>query len=1198
MSTFIGKTYEQNTPFLLGDLERRDGVYVLGRPGTGKSSLLVNMAAQDIKSGHGIFFLDPHRDAVNDIISRADIEGRENDIVLLDPELDGRSFSINLLQAADIHNEKARDEAYDRARKFFERLWGKEDGLGLYLHSSLDHTLYTFIENPGLTLLEVPDFLTDPAFRRRLVTNMRYEDARFWTDFDRKRDSDQREFVAPLLTRLQPLLANRSIKRIVGQCATTIDIPSLLQKGAIILVRLSGNLSDNVRQFIGTLLVGELLRAIKKRGTVAESERKHFCVFIDEVQSFTDHDDVAFLFQQARKYGIATTAAHQERHGQLMGESKILGATDTAGTKIFFRLSPKDAEEQAGEFERDPPKETRFEREMVVSREPVTDLLRGHGSPDVQAFTEAFFRPLKERTEDIKAYLERARLVRQLDMDEAQLWRAAERYASARPRSEIAYSEVREKIAGSEFVLNRAYRESEHILAMFDAGEELRLAVRVLNKLLAGAMDGTARVGSETFAERLVALASHTSRIPAEHAELFSLYIRLQYGDPTAPRAVPYELARKNGLFTDVVRSIEGDATAKLLREKEAYISAAWAEHEANEEKIRVETAQREARFLENAKKQLNGYVPRRSELWSPPIEVVNLLDYFIILSETMEVRSLLSGLYSSKFTRRWRSAICPDVNALVGEILNKAHDHRAVKADIKMRAKKEGWSGDSLGRRFFSEKTLDDFCQFIKNNGEGAIVVLTFLDAAQKRWLASPHIDLVPGTVFDYGYSAFNALCIPTVESLEPLQTMQLIEQLSTRLAKRDVTAECDKYYWLGEDITGGKHEAAFAYLRKREWKSGSSGAKGPAALLDNALAKLVGYEFYWLSREAHIAEARRRHEGRHAFPEFRRSLLASLTEIPEAYRKESERDLKGDFETLRKEPEGAILSKELRALTGSNVLAAAYLQRRACDIFAFGESVADLTFPLPSLPGRSREQVQEVVRWLVGKLRSTDESREDIARRGRKAQTEANIQYNCDRKYGSAQALVPATMPPLPIRVNDRERLLQACIDRLQAVPGVGGALVAVRELVDFCALLSMKENQLIVPSPRMIAKEVPAARGSDMRHEMQRELQGLDPYLAHVSTIVKAGGEARTIKVKLRTPDKPAEKDADALWERWTAIETSVRKYYAKHDDIDREIQQRRGARGQEGSGGRDTDQREPAISQRPGVPPSSIVKEPRP
>lgn len=359
-------------------------------------------------------------------------------------------------------------------------------------------------------------------------------------------------------------------------------------------------------------------------------------------------------------------------------------------------------------------------------------------------------------------------------MDEAQLWRAAERFASARSRSEIDYSKVRKGIEGSDRALNRAYRESEHILAMYDAGEQLRL---------------------------------------------------------------------------------------------------------------RAETAQREARLIESARNQLTGYVARHSGLWSSPIKVVDLLDYFIILSENMEVLGLLSGIYSSRFTRQWRSAICPDHNALMGEILNSAYDHRAVKAGIKMRARKDGWSGWQLGLRFFSDKTLDKFCQFIRNNGEGAIVVLTLLDAGQKRWWASPDIDRVPGTVFDYGYSAFNGLCIPTIEGLDPLRTMQLIEKLSAEVAKRDVTAERDKYYWLGEDITGEEHEAAFAYLRKRGWKSGEGKARGLIVLADAALAGLVGYEFYWLSREAHIAEARNRHEKKYAFPESRRSLLAGLTEIPEVH-------------------------------------------------------------------------------------------------------------------------------------------------------------------------------------------------------------------------------------------------------------------------------------------------------------------------
>jgi hypothetical protein len=421
----------------------------------------------------------------------------------------------------------------------------------------------------------------------------------------------------------------------------------------------------------------------------------------------------------------------------------------------------------------------------------------------------------------------------------------------------------------------------------------------------------------------------------------------------------------------------------------------------------------------------------------------------------------------------------------------------------------------------------------------------------------------------------------------------MQLIEKLSREMVNRDISAECERCCWLGEDITGGEHKAAFAYLRRKGWKGGAGKAISPMALLDSALAKLVGYEVHYLYREAVLAAARQRY----TYSFRSRTLLEDLTEIPEPREKFFGSNLKRDFETLRKDLERDVVGKQLRTVSEGDAVVAAYLQRRACDVFEFGDAIADLTFPLPSLPGRSREQVQEVVRWLVGKLRSADEGREDIARRGRKAQTEANIQYNCDRKYGSAQALVPATIPPRSISAGDRERLLQACINRLQAVPGVGRALSAVRELVDFCALLAMRENQLVVPG-RMIAKEVPAARGSEMRHEMQRELQGLDPYVAHVSTIVKTGGQARTVKAKLRTADKPEQQDLDAQWDRWDVIKTNFRKYYAEHSRIEKEIEARRRAGETHGQEGKKVVQPEPATTGRGGVPPSSVVKEPQP
>jgi DNA helicase HerA-like ATPase len=92
----IGRDFETNEPVRLGDIERRSGLYILGRSGTGKTSLLVRLIEQDIKNGHGIFFLDPHGHGIEDIKARCDLSGRETDILSFDPQDEKFAFGINL----------------------------------------------------------------------------------------------------------------------------------------------------------------------------------------------------------------------------------------------------------------------------------------------------------------------------------------------------------------------------------------------------------------------------------------------------------------------------------------------------------------------------------------------------------------------------------------------------------------------------------------------------------------------------------------------------------------------------------------------------------------------------------------------------------------------------------------------------------------------------------------------------------------------------------------------------------------------------------------------------------------------------------------------------------------------------------------------------------------------------------------------
>jgi DNA replication protein DnaC len=66
----LGHDIETRQEVRLGDIERRSGTYILGKPGMGKSGLMVNLTLQDIHNGHSVFFLDPHADAINDLVKR------------------------------------------------------------------------------------------------------------------------------------------------------------------------------------------------------------------------------------------------------------------------------------------------------------------------------------------------------------------------------------------------------------------------------------------------------------------------------------------------------------------------------------------------------------------------------------------------------------------------------------------------------------------------------------------------------------------------------------------------------------------------------------------------------------------------------------------------------------------------------------------------------------------------------------------------------------------------------------------------------------------------------------------------------------------------------------------------------------------------------------------------------------------------
>ncbi len=321
---------------------RRQGLYIIGATGTGKSGLKENLIVQDIKQGYGVCILDPHGDLINAVLSRMD--RHEDDVILLDITDYHYPFGINLFSCSDPTNPLEVQKIVDQVFHVFEKLLGVSQETQLILEYLYNCTA-TLIANPGYTMADIPLLLQDEACRRKLVANVTDSDViGFWKHHDQKKPNDQNNDIASTLRRVRRFLQPLS-RNIVGQSASTIDLQRIMDEGKILLVKLSAQY-QSVSNLIGSMLIALILNAMYARPA---NKRRQFNLYADEFQRFAT-DDFATLLTEARKFGIATTIAHQARFQPGMTDgirATTLGATNL----VVFRVQPEDATELAGRFD-------------------------------------------------------------------------------------------------------------------------------------------------------------------------------------------------------------------------------------------------------------------------------------------------------------------------------------------------------------------------------------------------------------------------------------------------------------------------------------------------------------------------------------------------------------------------------------------------------------------------------------------------------------------------------------------------------------------------------------------------------------------------------------------------------------------------------------------------------------------------------
>lgn len=344
--TFFAKTSyrDDNKLFGIKQKDRSAHMYIIGKTGTGKSTLIENMVISDIKSGNGVALIDPHGDLAENVLQFVP-QKRIEDVVYFNPADIDYPIAFNPLRNVHPdHYHLVASGLISVFKKIWPAYWGPR------LEHILRNTIMTLLEHRGSTILDIPRLLTNKDFRKTVIgyiTNQQIKE--FWLmEFEKYSAWLRTDSVSPILNKIGQFLSSTMIRNIVGQKENTFSIRRAMDEGKIFLVNLSkGKIGEDNCALLGAMLITQIQLAALSRANMEEKQRRPFYIYVDEIHNFLTLS-FADVLSETRKYGLNLILAHQYIE-QLDKEirSAIFG---NVGTIISFRVGATDARYLAREF--------------------------------------------------------------------------------------------------------------------------------------------------------------------------------------------------------------------------------------------------------------------------------------------------------------------------------------------------------------------------------------------------------------------------------------------------------------------------------------------------------------------------------------------------------------------------------------------------------------------------------------------------------------------------------------------------------------------------------------------------------------------------------------------------------------------------------------------------------------------------------
>jgi type IV secretory pathway TraG/TraD family ATPase VirD4 len=330
-------------PFSIKTKDRLSHIYIIGKTGTGKSTLLENLVLQDISGHRGLAFLDPHGDSSEKIYAAAK---NNPEIIYWDVPENPKGLGYNPIRPV---SPKRRPLLASGILEVFKKQWG--DAWGVRMEHIFRNCLLTLLDQPQATLADILQLFNSPAYRRQALTRVENEQVKsFWLqEYEKYSYRTRADAIVPIQNKIGAFLANPILKQVLTEPKQNLSFRRIMDQRQVLLVNLSkGKLGEDASMLLGGLLMTSIGLAAFSRADTPELKRCDFTLYADEFQSFTTLSLVN-MASELRKYHVSLVLAHQYLH-QL--DEKIRHAViGNAGTLIAFRLGASDATWLEKEFQ-------------------------------------------------------------------------------------------------------------------------------------------------------------------------------------------------------------------------------------------------------------------------------------------------------------------------------------------------------------------------------------------------------------------------------------------------------------------------------------------------------------------------------------------------------------------------------------------------------------------------------------------------------------------------------------------------------------------------------------------------------------------------------------------------------------------------------------------------------------------------------